>query len=124
VFYKHIITKVNKSIEGSYFLGKEFLLLPELQDCQLLFKKAAAAVAFYGDTKKQAGEMLKILPALPPFQRLMKLLEIFGLLSHSSEYELLNAKPLENISDFKEQQRLQKIHRMVEEKFPGKIHIE
>jgi AraC-like DNA-binding protein len=103
------------------FLGKEFLQLPELQTCYDLFRKAGSAVAFHGNTKNQVGAMLKQLPVLDPFGRLMKLLEIFRLLSISEEYEILEAKPLENISDFKEQQRIQKLHRMVEEKFPGKI---
>ena len=106
------------------FLGKEFFQLPELKDCQNMFFKATSAVAFYGETKTKAGEMMKQLSGLSPFLRLMKLLEIFGLLSRSQEYELLDAKPLENIRDFKEQQRIQKIHRMVEEKFPAKIETE
>ncbi len=106
------------------FLGKEFLALPEMQTLYSLFKKAGGAVAFYGETKIKAGKMMKDLPLLDPFAQLMKLLEVFRMLAHSKEYELLRAKPLENISDIREQQRIQKIHRMVEESFPSKIETE
>ncbi|HLO79750.1 MAG TPA: AraC family transcriptional regulator [Chitinophagaceae bacterium] len=106
------------------FLGKDFLELPEMQAMDALFKKAGGAVAFYGATKTKAGEMMKSLPSLDPFARLMKLLEVFGMLSRSEEYELLGAKPLQNISDMREQQRIQKIHRMVEESFPARIETE
>jgi AraC-like DNA-binding protein len=107
------------------FLGKGFLELPEMQGLNGLFKKAGTAVAFYGETKSKAGEMMKDLSSLKdPFTRLMKLLEVFSMLSQSEEYEILGAKPLDNPSDLREQLRMQKIHRMVEESFPAKIETE
>jgi AraC-like DNA-binding protein len=107
------------------FLGKGFLDLPEMKAMSVLFNNAGSAVAFYGETKSKAGEMMKILPSLDdPFARLMKLLKVFSLLSRSEEYEVLGAKPLENISDLRDQQRLQKIHRLVEESFPARVETE
>jgi AraC-like DNA-binding protein len=61
---------------------------------------------------------------LDPFARLMKLLDVFVMLSRSEEYQSLSAKPLENISDMRAQQRIQRIHRMVEESFPSKIETD
>ena len=52
-----------------------------------------------------------------PFKRMMQLLQIFGELASSGEYENLEARPLENLSDFKEQQRMQRIHRYVEDHY-------
>jgi AraC-like DNA-binding protein len=106
------------------FLGKEFLELPELQSCKQLFKKAGGAVAFHGAAKERVGALMKRLPGLDPFARLMTLLEVFAILSKSNEFEFLHAKPLANIFDLKGQQRIQKIHRMVEERFPAKIETE
>jgi AraC-like DNA-binding protein len=107
------------------FLGKGFLDLPEMKAMRVLFNKAGSAVAFYGETKAKAGELMKTLPSLDdPFARLMKLLKVCSLLSRSEEYEVLGAKPLENISDLRDQQRLQKIHRLVEESFPARIETE
>lgn len=61
--------------------------------------------------------MLIELESLPPFDRMMKLLSIFGVMASSEEYEQLNVKPLENLLDFKEQQRMQRIHRYVEDHY-------
>ena len=98
-------------------MGKDFMLLPEMQNCRQLFENARTAIAFYGETKQKAGEMLMQLSAAEPFERMMILLRIFGLLASSKEYENLEAKALENLSDFKEQQRMQRIHRYVEDHY-------
>lgn len=103
------------------FLGEGFLMSPEMQGCRQLFRNAAGAIAFHGETKRRAGEMMKRLATLGPMPRMITLLEIFALLSASDEFELLRANPLDNISDLKEQQRLQRIHRLVEERFPTRI---
>ena len=99
------------------FLGKEFMLLPEMEKCRQLFENARTAIAFTGETKIKVGEMLMQLADAGPFDRMMKLLSIFGELAASVETESLNARPLENLSDFKEQQRMQRIHRYVEDHY-------
>jgi AraC-like DNA-binding protein len=99
------------------FMGKEFMLMPEMQKCRQLFENARTAIAFSGETKKKAGGLLMQLSAAEPFERMMLLLRIFGLLASSEEYENLATKPLENLSDFKEQQRMQRIHRYVEDHY-------
>ncbi len=99
------------------FLGKDFMMLPEMQHCHRLFEIARSAVAFTGETKRRAGEMLMQLSTADPFERMMQLLKIFGVLASSDEYEILDARPLENLSDFKEQQRMQRIHRYVEDHY-------
>jgi len=99
------------------FLGKDFMLLPEMEKCRQLFENARTAIAFNGETKTKVGEMLMQLADAGPFDRMMKLLSIFGELAASEEIETLNARPLENLSDFKEQQRMQRIHRYVEDHY-------
>ena len=99
------------------FLGKDFMLLPEMEKCQQLFENARTGIAFTGETKIKVGEMLMQLAEASPFDRMMKLLSIFGELAASVETESLNARPLENLSDFKEQQRMQRIHRYVEDHY-------
>jgi AraC-like DNA-binding protein len=48
----------------------------------------------------------------------MKLLEIFSLLATSTEIEELDAQPLEDRLDQRNQQRLGLLHRLVEERYP------
>src|SRR5205814_5278120 len=59
------------------FLGKDFFSLPETAAITELFEKARNGVAFYGKTKKLAGEKLKRLSLLPHFGQLITLLEVF-----------------------------------------------
>lgn len=65
--------------------------------------------------------MMRELSALPPFKRLIGLLEILHVLSGSPDVEELYAKPIANEESHKEQARLQRIHRMVEDRFPNVI---
>jgi AraC-like DNA-binding protein len=103
------------------FLGSMFLQAPELRHCRQLFNRARSSLAFSGETKIKVGAMMRDLPQLPGFQRLMGLLEILHLLSGSLDVEELHAQPIANEDTHKEQARLQRIHRMVEDAFPSKL---
>ena len=99
------------------FVVMDFFALPEMRDVHALFRKTPGAIAFHGETKKAAGEMLKRIPLLDGYGQMMQLLEVFRLLSRATELELIEARPVEAQDNFKEQQRLKLIHRHVEENY-------
>ena len=105
------------------FLGKDFFSLPEITGIKTLFKKEKTGIAFYGETKKLAGEKLKQLAALPHFEQLITLLEIFNLLANSNEAEMLKARPIASASVLKEQQRLQKVYHFIEANYQQEIDV-
>jgi AraC-like DNA-binding protein len=105
------------------FLGQDFFSLPEISPIKKLFGQAKSGLAFYGATKKLAGEKLKQLTALPHFEQLITLLEVFNLLANSSEVEILNARPIANIAILKEQQRLQKVYHFIEANYQKEINV-
>jgi AraC-like DNA-binding protein len=105
------------------FLGRDFFSLPELAAINTLFEKAKNGIAFYGETKKLAGEKLKRLTALPHFEQLIALLEVFNLLANSKEAETLNAKPIASASVLKDQQRLQKVYHFIEANYQNEIDV-
>lgn len=105
------------------FLGKEFFLLPEITAIKTLFEKAKTGIAFYGETKKLAGEKLKQLTTLPHFEQLITLLEVFNLLANSNEAEMLKARPIASASVLKEQQRLQKVYHFIEANYQHEIDV-
>ena len=105
------------------FLGREFLSLPEMSAIKNLFYKAKNGLAFYGETKKLAGEKLKRLNTLPHFQQLLLLLEIFQLLGESKEADTLNAKPIASASLLKEQQRIHKVYHFIETNYQKEIDV-
>lgn len=106
-----------------YFLGTTFFELPEITAINDLFERAKSGLAFYGDTKKIAGEKLKRLPELSHFEQLINLLEIFHLLSSSEESIPLKARPIASASVLKEQERLHKIYHFIEIYFNKPIDV-
>ena len=105
------------------FLGHDFFSLPEIAAIKTLFEKAKSGVAFYGTTKKLAGEKLKQLTTLPHFEKLITLLQFFNLLANSNEIEMLKARPIASVSVLKEQQRLQKVHHFIEANYQNEIDV-
>jgi len=105
------------------FLGKDFFSLPELGSIKNLFDQAKGGLAYYGQTKKMAGQKLKQLQTLPHFEQLICLLQIFHLLAQSNEVHQLNARPITNSSILKEQQRLHKIYHFIETKYQDHIDV-
>jgi AraC-like DNA-binding protein len=105
------------------FLGEDFFLLPEIATINDLFERAKTGLAFYGETKRLAGEKLKQLSALPHFDQLICLLQVFHLLAKSSETELLKAKPISSASVLKEQQRLHRVYHFIETSYQKGIDV-
>jgi YesN/AraC family two-component response regulator len=105
------------------FLGQHFFSLPEIAAIKTLFEKAKSGIAFYGETKKVAGEKLKQLTALQHFDQLITLLQVFNFLANSAEAEILKARPIANASVLKEQQRLQKVYHFIEVNYQNEIDV-
>ncbi len=105
------------------FLGQGFFSLPEIAAIKTLFEKARSGIAFYGETKKLAGEKLKQLASLPHFEQLITLLQVFNLLANSDETEMLRARPIASTSVLKEQQRLQKVYHFIECNYQSEIDV-
>lgn len=105
------------------FLGKDFFSLPEMKSIKNLFDKAKSGLAFYGNTKKLAGEKLKRLTTLSHFNQLLSLLEVFQQLAQSNEVIMLNAKPVANASVLKEQQRIHKVYHFIETNYQNNIDV-
>lgn len=105
------------------FLGKEFLAAPELAAVHQLFERARHGLSFHGTAKQQAGERLKELVVLPPFEQLIELLRVFQLLATTDEVTLLNTQPVEYNYNLKEQQRMKRLYTFVEEHYKRRIEI-
>jgi len=105
------------------FLGQHFFSLPEIAAIKSLFEKAKSGLAFYGETKRVAGEKLKKLYSLHHFDQLVLLLQVFYLLAESNEAELLKAQPIASASMLKEQQRLHKVYHFIETHYQKNVDV-
>ncbi len=106
-----------------HFLGEHFFLLPEMASINALFERARTGLAFYGETKVEAGKKLKTLTSLSHFDQLVCLLQVFELLAQSEEWIDLKARPVASVMVFREQQRLQKIYHFIEQNYHQRIDV-
>jgi AraC-like DNA-binding protein len=83
--YQQIVVQVKESFPAEVLNGAA-----ELAGIDQLFKKARYGISFKGEVKAKAAEILKQMPGLNNFERLLKLLQTFQLLASSSEGEQLN----------------------------------
>jgi AraC-like DNA-binding protein len=99
------------------FFDEGLKTFPELTSVIELFEKAKTGIAFYGETKRVAGERLKKLTTLNQFNQLIELLHIFQFLAGSKEYVKLKVRPVSSHTILKQQERIHQIYRYVEEHF-------
>ncbi|GAB3924523.1 AraC family transcriptional regulator [Larkinella terrae] len=105
------------------FLRDNFQKMPELAAIARLFGQARHGIAFYGSTKRLVGKRLMRFHELDHFRQLIELLEIFQILATSQESTLLNNRPVEFPYNRKEQQRLQRVYRFIDENYQRKIEM-
>jgi AraC-like DNA-binding protein len=106
-----------------HFLGATFFSMPEIAAINDLFERARTGLAFYGDTKKIAGEKLKELTSLSHFDQLITLLQVFQLLASSHEFSNLQSRPIANATVLKEQRRLHTIYHFIEMHYQRPINV-
>lgn len=83
--YRQIVVQLKLN-----FLGDAFRETPEFSLINSLFEKACLGLSFTGQTKKIVAEKLQHMQALPHFEQLLSLLEVFQLLATSNEVLQLN----------------------------------
>ncbi|WP_028295941.1 AraC family transcriptional regulator [Olivibacter sitiensis] len=69
-----------------YFLGKDFLNLPETYLLTKLFEKARKGMVFQGDTREKLARLMHGLPQANDLDRIIRFLSILRLLSETEEY--------------------------------------
>ncbi len=106
-----------------YFLGSRFFELPEIKAINNLFERSKTGLAFFGETKRLAGERLKLLSSRSNFNQLISLLETFQLLAQSKEFIELNARPVAAIALAKEQQRLHAVYQYIDANYHLKPEV-
>ena len=83
--YRQIVVQLKHD-----FLGDSFRETPEFSSINSLFEKACLGLSFTGQTKKIVAEKLRHMQALPHFEQLLNLLEVFQILATSKEVLQLN----------------------------------
>jgi AraC-like DNA-binding protein len=106
------------------FLGDNFLLKPEMESIKKLFDRSKQGLSFYGETRQFLSEKMKKLPDLSQFERLIELLNILQILASSTDYVTLNPIDIRYNFSQKDQERVEKIYKYVEENYSQGIDIQ
>ncbi len=106
------------------FLGDNFWECQEMAAIKQLFERSKQGIAFHGETRTILNERFRKLLTLPHFERLIELLNILQYLANATEYTLLNPVDIRYNFSLKDQERLSKIYKFVEENFTQEIDIQ
>lgn len=79
-----------------YFVGKEFLGMPEAKELNILFDKALGGILFSGDTIIRARLILQQLLEATGFLKIIRMIALLDLLVNSKDHTVL-ASPLTKI---------------------------
>ncbi|MHA8065308.1 AraC family transcriptional regulator [Aquirufa sp. ROCK2-A2] len=107
-----------------HYFEKGLSAIPELNRVLDLMERAKSGLAFFGETKRMAGERLKKMQSLDRFYQFMELMSIFQFLADSDEYVELNVRPIAHQSVLKQQERTHRIYQFVEKNFQNPIDIQ
>lgn len=105
------------------FLGTAFHASPEFLAIHELFQRASMGISFRGKTKLEASEKLQKMLTLAPFEQLLCLLEIFQILAHSDEYQLLNDRDTSIKIFLKDKIRMSSVYEYIHANFNDKTDV-
>ena len=105
-------------------LCDNFLAKPEMENIRKLFERSKQGLSFHGKTKKELSVKFKNLTQLPHFERLIELLNILQKLANSLEFITLNQDDIRYNFSLKDQERLGKVYKYVEEKYSQNVDIQ
>lgn len=71
------------------FLGEKFMTIPEMESFKKILKLSSHGIVIRGSARKRINEIMKKMPWQNGLDRLSSLFTIFGILSTTTEYELL-----------------------------------
>jgi AraC-like DNA-binding protein/quercetin dioxygenase-like cupin family protein len=106
------------------FLGKGFLQAPEMREMQRLFERSRKGIIFNGQARAIAGQRLRDMVRLEPFERLLALLETLQFLASTEEYKSLNADGFALEVQAQHLERMQEIYQYVEDNFQQDIALD
>lgn len=105
------------------FPGKSFLQLPELISIRALFERGKQGIVFHDPVKDELGHKIEALLDLKPFERMIRLLEVFQQMAATDGYTLLQTEQVVLETKPEDNQRLDRIFKMVKEEFQRSIAL-
>lgn len=106
-----------------HFLGKDWLDNPEFGPIRRLLQLSRQGIRFKKTVVHQVQEKILRLPGLPPFQKLVQLLEILDLLAGTTELQLLCEQGFTYRLNQEDNQRISMVYSYIKENYQKKIML-
>lgn len=106
-------------------LGHEFLSLPGMQPIQhLVHERSKRGMLFFEAAQPKIGRLMRSLPGLNDFARIMQLLQILKFMACSEDFQYLSSPGFINTNNQNDCERIDRVHQYVMENFNQKITLQ
>ena len=106
------------------FLGEEFFKNAETQPIKNLFDKAKSGILITGKTRDRVAREMIFLQTVPPFQKLLGLLDLLNTIATSKDFEIIDNQPDKYDLSAVDLERINKVYAYVIEHYTQDIHLE
>ncbi len=106
------------------FLGEGFFKNPETQTIRNLLDKAKSGILISGKTRDRVAREMIFLLTVPPFQKLLGLLDLLNTIATSKDIETIDNQPDRYSLSAIDLDRINKIYAYVIEHYTQDIHLE
>ncbi|RYE27867.1 MAG: AraC family transcriptional regulator [Sphingobacteriaceae bacterium] len=106
-----------------HFLGDKFLDIPELGNFRRFLKTSERGMVLKGNTRKKIIRLMQDMLPMNGIQRLSALLNIFEILSYTTEYELLASPQFIQSFQYESPGRFKKITEYIMQNFNKDINL-
>jgi AraC-like DNA-binding protein len=106
------------------FLGIDFFKNPETLPIKNLLDKAKSGILISGKTRDRVAREMIFLQTVPPFQKLLGLLDLLNTIATSKDFEIIDNQPDKYDLSAVDLERINKIYAYVIEHYTQDIHLE
>jgi len=106
------------------FLGEGFFKNTETQPIKRLLDKAKSGILISGKTQDRVAREMIFLQTVPPFQKLLGLLDLLNTIATSNDLQLIDNQPDKYNLSAVDLERINKIYAYVIEHYTQDIHLE
>lgn len=105
------------------FIGEKFFDIPEMIPVKKLLNNASRGIHISGETQKQVAPMMEKLLELRGYPRLMCLLDILQIISHSEDQQLLSSLGYQNSFSHNDAERINSVFDYMLQRFTEEISL-
>jgi AraC-like DNA-binding protein len=106
------------------FLGQDFFKNAETQPIKNLLDKAKSGILISGKTRDRVAREMIFLQTIPPFQKLLGLLDLLNTIATSNDFQIIDNQPDKYDLSAVDMERINKVYAYVIEHYTQDIHLE